>query len=71
MRKRVADFVRPICDACVQVMRHEGHGSDEVVVVGTSTTGLDPMTGRNTIEHHDKQIRYADWEFKCRTCFPL
>ena len=67
MRKRVRDFVRPLCDGCVEAMGHEGHGPDELVTIVTTTHSHDE-SGKPTQRRTEQRIRYADWEFRCGVC---
>ena len=47
----------------------ESHGPDEQVILGRTVKGRDEK-GRSVDKIDDSVIRYADWEFRCRLCYP-
>jgi len=46
------------------------HGPDEQVVVGETVISRDPKDGKLKEHRTEKIIRYADWEWRCRICYP-
>lgn len=52
----------------------EWHGPEEVVVVGETMWGsfLDERDGKvkNMSRSTERRIRYADWDARCRICYP-
>jgi len=74
MRKRVHDFARPLCDGCIEVMRHDGHDKNAPVIVGSTsqiTEIADDGKMHSLKKSTEKTIRYEDWPFRCRKCFPI
>lgn len=77
MKKRVAHFIRPICDECMALAAHMGHEAnaqvkiDHVTIVQEVAQGPDGKERLRMVEKREtRHVRYADWEWRCRVCFP-
>lgn len=78
MVKRVQNWVTPTCDDCIVLLAHDGHKAnsqvriDHVTIVQEVALGPDNKERLRTVEKRvTKHIRYAEWDARCRLCFPF